>query len=138
MQRAVVRPAPPAEVDEAAPDRPIVPAYPPVVVAPPRPAGHMPAAAPIIRPATVQRPAAGQRSAAVQRSVTVQRSPDEPVKSRNTKTTADKSATGRPNRLERADLDDLARRLLEPVGRLLRAELRQGRERAGLLHDRRR
>ncbi|MFC6092210.1 hypothetical protein [Saccharothrix lopnurensis] len=36
------------------------------------------------------------------------------------------------------DLDDLARRLLEPVGRLLRAELRQGRERAGRLHDRRR
>jgi hypothetical protein len=36
------------------------------------------------------------------------------------------------------DLDDLARRLLEPVGRLLRAELRHGRERAGRLHDRRR
>lgn len=36
------------------------------------------------------------------------------------------------------DLDDLARRLIEPVGRLLRAELRHGRERAGRLHDRRR
>ncbi|GAB3467747.1 hypothetical protein [Actinophytocola sediminis] len=36
------------------------------------------------------------------------------------------------------DLDDLARRLLEPVGRLLRAELRHGRERTGRLHDRRR
>jgi hypothetical protein len=36
------------------------------------------------------------------------------------------------------DLDDLARRLLEPVGRMLRAELRHGRERAGHLHDRRR
>ncbi|MFD2416383.1 hypothetical protein [Amycolatopsis pigmentata] len=36
------------------------------------------------------------------------------------------------------ELDELARRLIEPVGRLLRAELRQGRERAGRLHDRRR
>lgn len=36
------------------------------------------------------------------------------------------------------DLDDLARRLLEPVGRLLRTELRHGRERAGRLYDRRR
>jgi hypothetical protein len=39
---------------------------------------------------------------------------------------------------QKSDLDDLARRLLEPVGRLLRAELRHGRERAGRLHDRRR
>jgi len=36
------------------------------------------------------------------------------------------------------ELDDLARRLIEPVGRLLRAELRHGRERSGRLHDRRR
>lgn len=36
------------------------------------------------------------------------------------------------------DLDELARRLLDPLGRLLRAELRQGRERTGRLHDRRR
>ncbi|MEU4744392.1 hypothetical protein AB0G02_28580, partial [Actinosynnema sp. NPDC023658] len=43
---------------------------------------------------------------------------------------------GRP--LPAIDLDDLARRLLDPVGRLLRAELRQGRERTGRLHDRRR
>ncbi|WP_158073433.1 hypothetical protein [Actinophytocola xanthii] len=44
----------------------------------------------------------------------------------------------RPDRLDRSDLDDLARRLAEPVGRLLRTELRHGRERAGRLHDRRR
>ncbi|APU16179.1 MULTISPECIES: hypothetical protein [Actinoalloteichus] len=37
-----------------------------------------------------------------------------------------------------AELDDLARRLLDPVSRLLRAELRHGRERIGRLHDRRR
>ncbi|MGM1060505.1 hypothetical protein [Saccharothrix sp. Mg75] len=38
----------------------------------------------------------------------------------------------------RTDLEDLARHLVDPVGRLLRAELRHGRERAGRLHDRRR
>jgi hypothetical protein len=37
-----------------------------------------------------------------------------------------------------AELDELARRLLEPVSRLLRADLRQGRERAGRLYDGRR
>ncbi|MFG3013899.1 hypothetical protein ACGFZB_26405 [Streptomyces cinerochromogenes] len=36
------------------------------------------------------------------------------------------------------DLDDLARRLLDPVGRLLRAELRRGRDRTGRPHDGRR
>jgi hypothetical protein len=36
------------------------------------------------------------------------------------------------------DLDELARRLFEPVSRLLRADLRQGRERAGRAYDRRR
>ena len=36
-----------------------------------------------------------------------------------------------------ADLDELARKLLEPLTRRLRAELRAGRERAGRLHDRR-
>jgi syndecan 1 len=46
----------------------------------------------------------------------------------------------RAGRQKRADpdLDELARRLLDPLGRLLRAELRQGRERTGRLHDRRR
>ncbi|WP_329562260.1 hypothetical protein [Kitasatospora sp. NBC_01266] len=36
------------------------------------------------------------------------------------------------------DIDELARRLIEPVGRLLRAELRRGRERAGRPYDGRR
>ncbi|WP_433260230.1 hypothetical protein ACQPZF_23590 [Actinosynnema sp. CS-041913] len=36
------------------------------------------------------------------------------------------------------NLDKLARMLIDPVARLLRAELRAGRERAGRLHDRRR
>lgn len=36
------------------------------------------------------------------------------------------------------DLDELARRLLEPMGRLLRAEIRHGRDRIGRPHDHRR
>ncbi|WP_459650339.1 hypothetical protein [Kitasatospora sp. Ki12] len=36
------------------------------------------------------------------------------------------------------DLDELARRLIEPVGRLLRTELRRGRERGGQPYDGRR
>ncbi|WP_189863993.1 hypothetical protein [Streptomyces poonensis] len=36
------------------------------------------------------------------------------------------------------DLDDLARRLIDPVARLLRTELRRGRERVGRPHDGRR
>ncbi|MEV6837713.1 hypothetical protein AB0N17_24940 [Streptomyces sp. NPDC051133] len=36
------------------------------------------------------------------------------------------------------DLDELARRLLEPMARLLRADLRRGRERAGRPYDGRR
>ncbi|MDI5970969.1 hypothetical protein POF50_016735 [Streptomyces sp. SL13] len=36
------------------------------------------------------------------------------------------------------DIDDLARRLIEPVSRLLRTDLRRGRERAGRPHDGRR
>jgi syndecan 1 len=37
-----------------------------------------------------------------------------------------------------ADLDDLARRLLDPLARLLRTELRRGRERTGRPYDGRR
>ncbi|MFF6811997.1 hypothetical protein ACFZAG_19185 [Streptomyces sp. NPDC012403] len=37
-----------------------------------------------------------------------------------------------------ADLDDLARRLIDPLARLLRAELRRGRERTGRPYDGRR
>ncbi|WP_174861433.1 hypothetical protein [Embleya hyalina] len=36
------------------------------------------------------------------------------------------------------DIEDLARRLIEPVSRLLRADLRRGRERAGRPYDGRR
>ncbi len=52
-------------------------------------------------------------------------------------TTQSHEGAGRSKRTD-PDLDELARRLLDPLGRLLRAELRQGRERTGRLHDRRR
>ncbi|MFF2081169.1 hypothetical protein ACFVXG_41180 [Kitasatospora sp. NPDC058162] len=44
----------------------------------------------------------------------------------------------KPDHAAPADLDELARRLVEPVGRLLRTELRRGRERAGKPYDLRR
>ncbi|MEU6158694.1 hypothetical protein [Streptomyces sp. NPDC047130] len=56
-------------------------------------------------------------------------------------TPASASSTARgadPERDPGLDLDDLARRLLDPVARLLRAELRRGRERTGRPHDGRR
>ncbi|MEW1610981.1 MULTISPECIES: hypothetical protein [unclassified Streptomyces] len=37
-----------------------------------------------------------------------------------------------------AEIEELARRLLDPVSRLIRADMRRGRERAGRLHDGRR
>ncbi|MFC5058248.1 hypothetical protein [Saccharothrix xinjiangensis] len=60
-----------------------------------------------------------------------------------TEPTAGGRTAGRPphrdaKQATEPDLEELARRLLDPLGRLLRAELRQGRERTGRLHDRRR
>ncbi|MGW7704078.1 hypothetical protein ACWGKU_37375 [Kitasatospora sp. NPDC054768] len=45
---------------------------------------------------------------------------------------------GAERRADPADLDELARRLVEPVGRLLRTEVRRGRERSGKPYDMRR
>ncbi|MFC9622969.1 hypothetical protein ACFTXM_24265 [Streptomyces sp. NPDC056930] len=42
------------------------------------------------------------------------------------------------NRVTGADIEELARRLLDPVSRLIRADMRRGRERAGRLYDGRR
>ncbi|WP_432150464.1 hypothetical protein [Streptomyces sp. bgisy029] len=41
-------------------------------------------------------------------------------------------------RISGAEIEELARRLLDPVSRLIRADMRRGRERAGRLHDGRR
>jgi syndecan 1 len=43
-----------------------------------------------------------------------------------------------PHEAPAIDLEDLARRLLDPLSRLLRADLRRGRERAGRPYDGRR
>ncbi|MDF2257587.1 hypothetical protein [Streptantibioticus ferralitis] len=48
------------------------------------------------------------------------------------------SPTGAAAGVDINEIDELARRLIEPVGRLLRAELRRGRERAGRPYDGRR
>ncbi|MCC8246888.1 hypothetical protein [Saccharothrix luteola] len=108
----MVRPTPPADLREAA-HQPVK--HPPVTTSKPPTPPKPVQAAPAVRVTTTSAP--------------VQRAPE--------RTTTPKPAAERPGPTHH-DLDDLARRLLEPVGRLLRAELRHGRERAGLLHDRRR
>ncbi|MGW9116841.1 hypothetical protein ACWGRV_09390 [Streptomyces sp. NPDC055663] len=53
----------------------------------------------------------------------------------------DASATGDPpaaHRVTGADIEELARRLIDPVSRLIRADLRRGRERTGRPYDGRR
>ncbi|MFD4018400.1 hypothetical protein [Streptomyces sindenensis] len=47
-------------------------------------------------------------------------------------------ASSPANRLSGTEIEELARRLLDPVSRLIRADLRRGRERSGRLHDGRR
>ncbi|MEV5199482.1 hypothetical protein [Streptomyces sp. NPDC053720] len=50
----------------------------------------------------------------------------------------DTPATGDPataNRVSATDIEELARRLIDPVSRLIRADLRRGRERTGRLYD---
>lgn len=72
------------------------------------------------------------------RAVPVQRS-DPPA--RTTPAGPDAPATGDPataNRVTATDIEELARRLIDPVSRLIRADLRRGRERTGRLYDGRR
>ncbi|MEV7311675.1 hypothetical protein AB0N56_01895 [Streptomyces microflavus] len=52
--------------------------------------------------------------------------------------TAETAAENVANRISGAEIEELARRLLDPVSRLIRADMRRGRERAGRLHDGRR
>ncbi|MFB8032833.1 hypothetical protein ACFC5Z_07720 [Streptomyces sp. NPDC056004] len=60
---------------------------------------------------------------------------------RPTPTGPDASATADPpaaHRVTGADIEELARRLIDPVSRLIRADLRRGRERTGRPYDGRR
>jgi hypothetical protein len=70
-----------------------------------------------------------------------------PVRSASASVARGAGATGDPPSTEAAtaakppaapDIEDLARRLVEPVSRLLRTDLRRGRERAGRPYDGRR
>lgn len=72
------------------------------------------------------------------RAVPVQRS-DPPA--RTTPAGPDAPAPGDPataNRVTATDIEELARRLIDPVSRLIRADLRRGRERTGRPYDGRR
>ncbi|MFF9688456.1 hypothetical protein [Streptomyces sp. NPDC014623] len=140
------RVAPEARPDGSAPARPLpmagpqprLPTVQPSATAPPKPADALRAA-----------PAASPTAQVVQRV------PDPPARSGQTGGAASttpppqglKSAPqgaqgagshGKAAQVAAGDLDDLARRLLDPVTRLLRAELRRGRERTGRPFDGRR
>ncbi|MER7913883.1 extensin [Streptomyces sp. NPDC096068] len=122
----LVTPAP------AAP-RPVVPLTPPA------------AARPVARPAVVQRrtapevaPAPLQQTAAVVPPAPPARTrPAEPVSAPVQRATTPTTSTTVPPAPAESptQLDELARRLVTPLSRLLRAELRADRERVGRLRD---
>ncbi|MFJ9185667.1 hypothetical protein ACIRQO_21710 [Streptomyces anulatus] len=88
------------------------------------------------------------RAQAVQRAaanagitgVPVQAAPPKPAAGATPAATGSDDASDAPpaNRLSGTEIEELARRLLDPVSRLIRADLRRGRERSGRLHDGRR
>ncbi|MDG9684620.1 hypothetical protein QC334_18140 [Streptomyces sp. DH18] len=88
------------------------------------------------------------RAQAVQRAaanagitgVPVQAAPPKPTAGATRAATGSDDASEAPpgNRLSGTEIEELARRLLDPVSRLIRADLRRGRERSGRLHDGRR
>ncbi|MFG2511645.1 hypothetical protein [Streptomyces sp. NPDC048584] len=149
----VVAPAPPrpAPATTATPGRPL-----PVTTLRTAPLAHAPAApepSPVVRPRTVTgRPAAPpvQRAAphpAGDLAVPPKSRPG-PARSPSPSPAGDLAVPEKPGKQATraadnpqtpgADLDDLARRLLDPLARLLRTELRRGRERTGRPYDGRR
>ncbi|MGW9300061.1 hypothetical protein ACWHA3_04440 [Streptomyces cyaneofuscatus] len=68
----------------------------------------------------------------------VQRAADDASGFAPTSDTPAENATSTASRISGAEIEELARRLLDPVSRLIRADMRRGRERAGRLHDGRR
>lgn len=90
-------------------------------------------------------PAPGSREQAVQRAVDEAGLAGVPVRVVQAKTARtpaaaapDTAATPRTNEVPGLDMEELARRLLDPVSRLIRADLRRGRERSGRPYDGRR
>ncbi|MGV0101248.1 hypothetical protein ACSTAL_33755, partial [Streptomyces californicus] len=157
----VVRPHPPAApraADAAVPVQrlalPVVPdsAGPPVPAPDDAPGGPPPGLSVRVPPRTPARsPGAGRpetRAQAVQRAaadagitgVPVRAAPSKPVVQRTgPEAGAEDTPDAAPaNRMSGAEVEELARRLIDPVSRLLRADLRRGRERSGRLHDGRR
>ncbi|MET8708605.1 hypothetical protein [Streptomyces californicus] len=161
----VVRPHPPAApraADAAVPVQrlalPVVPdsAGPPAPAPDDAPGGPPPGLSVRVPPRTPARsPGAGRpetRAQAVQRAaadagitgVPVRAAPAKPVVQRTgPEAGAGAGAEDAPdaapaNRMSGAEVEELARRLIDPVSRLLRADLRRGRERSGRLHDGRR
>ncbi|MBB5958266.1 hypothetical protein FHS29_004874 [Saccharothrix tamanrassetensis] len=102
----------------------------------------------VTNPTTVQRvrpnrqPAVASSSSTPAATLNAPPGPARPLDQATTTATTPTSSTSRtqalpsPDNQASPDLDSLARKLIEPVSRLLRAELRSGRERAGRLHDR--
>lgn len=88
-------------------------------------------------------PVPGSRAQAVQRAVAEAGLTGVPVRVVQPKpapatTAATTPGTPQPNEATGVDIEELARRLLDPVSRLLRADLRRGRERSGRPYDGRR
>ncbi|MEU5368454.1 hypothetical protein ABZ362_05625 [Streptomyces sp. NPDC005951] len=109
----------------------------PSVRVPPRaPAQSAGAGRPESRAQAVQRAAANAGIA----GVPVQAAPAKPAAGAAGAATGPADASDGPpaNRLSGTEIEELARRLLDPVSRLIRADLRRGRERSGRLHDGRR
>ncbi|MGW1292008.1 hypothetical protein [Streptomyces sp. NPDC002533] len=109
---------------------------PPSVRVPPRaPAQSAGPGRPETRAQAVQRAAANAGIT----GVPVQAAPAKPAVRAAGPTAGDTPDVPSPaDRLSGTDIEELARRLLDPVSRLIRADLRRGRERSGRLHDGRR
>ncbi|WP_223779386.1 hypothetical protein [Streptomyces sp. 135] len=122
-----------------------VPAAPPCVpLSNPRPTGHRPAALGPARTHARSRPGAHARPAPAARhphtattTTASTATPPTPGETGNGGGASPGASASRPPASESspAELDDLARRLLAPLSRLLRAELRGDRERIGRLRD---
>ncbi|MEW1631069.1 hypothetical protein AB0387_27390 [Streptomyces sp. NPDC089173] len=80
----------------------------------------------------------GSAPSAVQRAADDDRSGFAPTTETPAAETPAGNAASTTARLSGAEIEELARRLLDPVSRLIRADMRRGRERAGRLHDGRR
>ncbi|MEW2546295.1 hypothetical protein AB0910_11055 [Streptomyces sp. NPDC047002] len=140
-----VRPAPTSGGSPAATPRRALPVT--------QPPGHLPTVQPSFTPAAATRgepvaPVARPARRAVQRDTGAAGDAATGTDPAATQSTATGTATTTvstgtqtppaPQGATGADLDDLARRLIDPVSRLLRSDLRRGRERTGRPGDRRR